>query len=304
LDMLSTLMRLHNSSDAPATYVKVDDYLLTHYHGLAEQLPPYIVAASSFAPLTDVLKAHPNAEAYAVPNYLSERVITRQCLNMAIYRISSENCAKLMQNGVSILDPLSTASVCIGSDVTIDPDAIIYPNVQITGKTHIGAGTVVRSGTRIHNMTIGTDCEIEHSVLLESSIGDHTNIGPFAYIRPGSKIGSHCRIGNFVEVKNSNIGDKSKAAHLAYLGDADVGSDVNYGCGCITANYDGKNKSRTTIEDGVFVGSNSNLIAPVHLGKDCFIAAGSTITKDVEPGVLAIARKQQEIKTNWERPKK
>ena len=298
-DMLNTLIRLHNSSDAPATYVKVDDYMLAHYHGLGEQLPPYIVTASNFAPLVEVLKTCPNAETYAVPNYLSERIISRQCLNMAIYSISSENCAKHMQNGVTIIDPLSNASVWIGSDVLIEPDAVIYPNVQITGKTHIGGGTIVRSGTRIHNMTIGEDCEIEQSVLLESSIGDSTSVGPFAYIRPGSKIGSNCRIGNFVEVKNSNIGDKSKAAHLSYIGDADLGSNVNYGCGCITANYDGKNKSRTIIEDGAFVGSNSNLVAPVRLGENSFIAAGSTIIHDVEPNALAIARERQTNKQDW-----
>ena len=302
LDMLNTLIRLHKSSDAPATYVKVDDYMLAHYHGFGEQLPPYIVAANNFAPLAEVLKTHPNAEAYAVPNYLSERIISRHCLSMTVCRINHEICAKHMLNGVTIFDSASAA--CIGSDVTIEPDAVIYPNVQITGKTHIGAGTVVRSGTRIHNMTIGADCEIEHSVLLESSIGDSTTVGPFAYIRPGSNIGSNCRIGNFVEVKNSNIGNKSKAAHLSYIGDADIGSNVNYGCGCITANYDGENKSRTTIEDGVFIGSNSNLVAPVRLGKNCFIAAGSTITHDVEHNALGIARERQVNKPDWTNRKK
>ena len=303
-NMLSTLIRLHNSSDTPVTYVKTDDYILAHYHGLGEQLPPYITAANSFAPLADVLKAYPNAEAYAVPNYISERIVSRQDLSTIIYRISSENCEKHMHNGVSILDSLSFSAVLIGSDVIIEADAVIHPNVQITGKTHIGAGTVIRSGTRIHNMTIGADCEIEQSVLLESSVGNATKVGPFAYIRPGSDIGSHCRIGNFVEVKNSNIGDNSKAAHLSYIGDSDIGKNVNYACGCITANYDGTNKHRTTIEDDVFVGSNSTLIAPVRLGKNCFIAAGSTINQDVEPLALAIARERQVNKPNRVTPKK
>jgi bifunctional UDP-N-acetylglucosamine pyrophosphorylase/glucosamine-1-phosphate N-acetyltransferase len=136
-------------------------------------------------------------------------------------------------------------------------------------------------------------------VLSGASVGSNTEIGPFAYLRPGAVIGDNCRVGDFVEVKNSIIGNRTKVAHLGYIGDSDIGENVNWGCGAITANYDGKNKSRTTVMDNVFIGCNSNLIAPVTIGEGAFIAAGSTITDEVPPASLAVARQRQVVKTSW-----
>ncbi|MCL2365133.1 MAG: bifunctional UDP-N-acetylglucosamine diphosphorylase/glucosamine-1-phosphate N-acetyltransferase GlmU [Defluviitaleaceae bacterium] len=185
-----------------------------------------------------------------------------------------------MVNGVRMIDPTTTY---IDTDVQIAPEAIIYPGVVIEG------ASTIAQGARI----------LAHSVISDASVGAFTQIGPFAYLRPGTVIGEKCRIGNFVEVKNANIGNQTNAAHLTYIGDADVGSQVNVGCGVITANYDGKNKSRTTIHDRAFIGSNTNLIAPVEIGEGAFIAAGSTINKSVPPSGFAIARARQEVKENW-----
>jgi len=303
--VISYLTRLHKLSGAPVTYVRFDSQCCSYGYRHPQltpehvDLPPYIVHANCFAPLEELLKAHPDAEPFDVSYFYSLRVITRSDAVEATNGINMLTVGKHSKNGVTINN-----NCVIGSGVTIEQDVIIHANVEITGKTHIGAGTVIRGNTRIHNMTIGSDCDIEQSVLLNSTIGNSTSIGPFAYIRPGSIIGSHCRIGDFVEVKNSTIGDNSKASHLGYIGDAVVGRNVNFGCGSITVNYDGVNKSKTTIEDGAFVGSNSNLVAPITLGEGCFVAAGSTVTKNVEPGALAVARARQDNKPNWPRPKK
>ncbi|MCL2851763.1 MAG: hypothetical protein FWE20_01830 [Defluviitaleaceae bacterium] len=307
-DEINRLVRLHKMSGVP-TYIRDDHHSGTFYlplgSGRGENIPmpwdsaPFVAAAKHFAPLPQVLKAHPNAEPYHLPHYYPQRVFSLWDISHVVGNISGANIANLAAEGVVFQ---SMHSVTIGADVTIEADAVIYSNVEITGKTHIGSGTIIRSGTRIHNMTIGAGCEIEQSVLLDSTIGDGTSVGPFAYIRPGSRIGSNCRIGDFVEVKNSTIGDSSKASHLGYIGDSIIGSNVNFGCGSITVNYDGANKSATVIEDGVFVGSNSNLVAPVRLGENSFVAAGSTVTRDVPPGDLAVGRSRQENKSGWKRP--
>ena len=205
----------------------------------------------------------------------------------------------LLEEGVIIINQDTTY---IGYDTTIAPGVTIYPNTWITGNTTIKEGTTVGANCRLHNCVIGSGVSIEQSVLDGVSVGDGTSVGPFAHLRMDSSIGNNCRIGNFVEIKNSALGNNTKVAHLAYVGDADIGDDVNLGCGTITVNYDGKNKHRTTIESGSFIGSNSNLIAPVKIGEGAFVAAGSTITKDVEPGALGIARSRQENKPNFERP--
>ena len=141
--------------------------------------------------------------------------------------------------------------------------------------------------------------EIVQSVVVGSHVGEGTHIGPFSYVRPGSSIGPHCRIGDFVEIKNSNIGAYTAAAHLAYIGDADIADNVNFGCGSITVNYDGVAKYRTRIGSGAFIGSNSNLVAPLEIGENAYIAAGSTITSDIPENALAIARARQENKDGW-----
>ncbi len=207
---------------------------------------------------------------------------------------------KLMLDGVIIEDPAVTY---ISDSVKIGMDTIIKPNTTITGNTVIGENCIITS-SNLNNMTISDNVTIINSVCTDSSIDDNTNVGPFAYIRPNCKIGKNVKVGDFVEVKNAIIGDGSKASHLTYIGDAELGKNINLGCGTITVNYDGKNKFKTVIEDDVFVGCNSNLIAPVTLQKGSTIGAGTTVTNDVPQESLAIGRVKQSVKENWARFKK
>lgn len=201
-----------------------------------------------------------------------------------------------MENGVTLIDPNSTY---IGDDVEIGKDTIIYPGNVIEGNTTIGEDCVLYPNSRINNSTIASGVEIQSSVIIESTIGDNTTVGPFAYIRPDSIIGKNARIGDFVEIKKSTIGDNTKVSHLTYIGDAKVGSDCNFGCGTVVVNYDGKNKNITEIGDNSFVGCNTNLISPVKVGNNTYIAAGSTITNEVKEGDLAIARAKQRNIEGW-----
>ncbi|MCR5461890.1 MAG: bifunctional UDP-N-acetylglucosamine diphosphorylase/glucosamine-1-phosphate N-acetyltransferase GlmU [bacterium] len=203
-----------------------------------------------------------------------------------------------MLNGVNIINP---STVTIGADVVIESGATIYPNSLILGNTIIKKGAIVGPSTELYNATICENVRCMESVVYDSTINKDSVIGPFAHIRMNAVIGEANRIGNFVEVKNSTTGFNTKASHLSYLGDATIGSKVNVGCGAITVNYDGKIKSKTIIEDNVFIGCNSNLIAPVTIKKDAFIAAGSTITDDVENEDLAIARSKQINKKGYAR---
>jgi bifunctional UDP-N-acetylglucosamine pyrophosphorylase / glucosamine-1-phosphate N-acetyltransferase len=201
-----------------------------------------------------------------------------------------------MRNGVTFID---SAATYIDLDVKIGRDTVIYPGSVLKGTTVIGEDCIIGPNTELDNCEVGNETVIKQSVAHNSSIGSHVNIGPFAHIRPDSAISDEVKIGNFVEVKKSVFGKGSKASHLSYIGDAEVGSNVNLGCGSITVNYDGKNKYLTKIEDDVFVGCNSNLVAPVTVGKGAYIAAGSTITKDVPAEALSIARARQENKENY-----
>lgn len=208
---------------------------------------------------------------------------------------------KHKESGVIFLDE---TSVYIDEDVIIGKGTKIYPNVVIEGNTKIGENVIVGMSTNIVNSTIDDEVEIQMSVIKESQIGKKTTVGPFAYLRPGSKIGENCKIGDFVEVKNSLVGNGSKASHLTYIGDADIGEGVNLGCGVVFVNYDGANKYRSKVEDGVFVGCNSNIVSPVCLGRDSYIAAGSTVTDSVEAKSLYIGRSRGVEKKNWTSPKK
>lgn len=201
-----------------------------------------------------------------------------------------------MRNGVTIIDPANTY---IETEVEIGQDTVIYPGTMIKGKTVIGAECQIGPNSEIVSCEIGAETVIRQSVAHNSSIGAQVNIGPFAHIRPESAIQDEVKIGNFVEIKKAVFGKGSKASHLSYIGDAEVGSDVNIGCGSITVNYDGKNKYLTKIEDGVFIGCNSNLVAPVTIKKGAYVAAGSTITKDVPSEALSIARAKQVNKENY-----
>lgn len=195
-----------------------------------------------------------------------------------------------MEEGVILENP---STITIEKGVEIGKDTKIESNVKILGKTKIGEDCLIGSGSQVEDSTLGNNIIIKSSFVEKSSIEDYTDIGPFAHIRPNSKLGRQVHIGNFVEIKNASLGDYTKAGHLAYVGDADLGSKINVGCGVIFVNYDGKNKFRSKVEDGAFVGSNANIVAPVHIEKEAYIAAGSTITRDVEAGDLAIERARQ-----------
>ena len=199
-----------------------------------------------------------------------------------------------MMDGVTLIDP---ATVFISDEVTIGRDTVLYPNVRLEGKTTLGEGCTVYPGSRMVDSTCGNEVTIKDCCVIEDSrIADKASVGPFAHLRPGTVLGPGSRIGNFVEVKKAVIGEGSKANHLAYIGDATVGKDVNIGAGVITCNYDGFQKHQTIIEDGVFVGSDAQLVAPVRIGKDALIAAGATITRDVPPEALAISRAPLDIR--------
>lgn len=203
---------------------------------------------------------------------------------------------RAMDKGAILIDPNATY---IGDEVVIGQDSIILPGTILEGKTIIGQESVIGPNSRLVNAVIGDCVRVEQSTVLDSEIGQATNVGPYAYIRPGSKIGKHCKVGDFVEVKNSTMDDYSKAAHLTYVGDGDVGEGVNLGCGTVFVNYDGKNKYRTIVEKNVFVGCNTNLIAPVTVKQGAYIAAGSTITEEVPENSLAIGRSRQVNKINY-----
>ena len=185
---------------------------------------------------------------------------------------------ELMEAGVTIIDPNTTF---IDSNVKIGQDTIIYPNTYIEGATVIGEDCEIGPNVRFNDMKVGNKVKVQFSYCHEAEILDGVTMGPYVHIRPGTTIGNNVKIGNFVEVKNSNVGEGSKLPHLQYIGDSDVGSGVNIGCGTVTCNYDGKKKYRTTIEDKAFIGCNTNLVAPVTVAEGAYIAAGSTITKDV-----------------------
>jgi bifunctional UDP-N-acetylglucosamine pyrophosphorylase/glucosamine-1-phosphate N-acetyltransferase len=229
-------------------------------------------------------------------------VNTRQELAVVDHILRDRKCAELMANGVTIVDP-TTAFIDAG--VEIGADTIIHPFVRIEGKSVIGEDAVIHSFARLTNARLGArSVALDGSIIVDSIIGDDVSIGPYAHLRMGAVIADTARIGNFVEVKKSNIGKNTKAMHLAYLGDATIGANVNIGAGTITCNYDGVKKNPTTIDDDVFIGSDSQLIAPVRIGKGAYIAAGSSITEDVPSGALGIARGRQVNKEDWAKGRK
>ncbi|MCY7809812.1 bifunctional UDP-N-acetylglucosamine diphosphorylase/glucosamine-1-phosphate N-acetyltransferase GlmU [Bacillus spizizenii] len=235
--------------------------------------------------------------AYQTDNFqetlgVNDRVALSQAEQFMKERINKRH----MQNGVTLIDPMNTY---ISPDAVIGSDTVIYPGTVIKGEVQIGEDTFIGPHTEIMNSSIGSRTVIKQSVVNHSKVGNDVNIGPFAHIRPDSVIGNEVKIGNFVEIKKTQFGDRSKASHLSYVGDAEVGTDVNLGCGSITVNYDGKNKYLTKIEDGAFIGCNSNLVAPVTVGEGAYVAAGSTVTEDVPGKALAIARARQVNKDDY-----
>jgi bifunctional UDP-N-acetylglucosamine pyrophosphorylase/glucosamine-1-phosphate N-acetyltransferase len=205
--------------------------------------------------------------------------------------------AELMAAGVTLEDP---ATAYIDRDVTIGADTIIHPCVTLEGTTTIGAGCEIHSGARIVNSHVGNGTVIfNHCVLVDARVGDHARVGPFAHLRKDADLREHARVGNFVELKNTVLGPGSKSMHLAYLGDARIGERVNVGAGTITCNYDGEKKHQTTIQDGAFIGSDTQLIAPVTVGKNAYVGSGSTIREDVPGGALAVSAGKQRNIAGW-----
>ena len=206
-----------------------------------------------------------------------------------------------MENGVTVMDPASTF---VDAAVSIGQDTILYPYTWIEGATTIGRDCRIGPNTRIADSQIGDAVTLHFSYAHECKIGEGVTVGPYAHLRPDTELLAGVKVGNFVEVKNSRVGQGSKLPHLSYIGDADIGSGVNIGCGTITVNYDGKKKHRTVIGDTAFVGCNSNLVAPVSVGAGAYIAAGSTITKDVPDGALGVGRARQSNIAGWTEKKK
>jgi len=203
---------------------------------------------------------------------------------------------KHINNGATIIDINTTY---IDFDVVIGMDTTIYPNSFIQGDTKIGEDCTIGPDARLQNAVIGNRTSIKDSTVLDSSIDDDTKVGPYAYVRPNSKIGSKVKVGDFVEIKNATIGDGTKISHLSYVGDADLGKNINVACGVVFVNYNGKEKSRSVIKDDAFIGCNVNIVAPVEVDNLAYVAAGTTVTKNVPAGALAVGRARQENKEGW-----
>ncbi|WP_290428982.1 bifunctional UDP-N-acetylglucosamine diphosphorylase/glucosamine-1-phosphate N-acetyltransferase GlmU [Paenibacillus andongensis] len=223
---------------------------------------------------------------------VNDRVALAEAERLFKARINREH----MLNGVTIVDPSNTY---IEKDVTIGMDTVLLPGTILRGRTVIGEQCTIGPHTEIIDSTVRDEVTIKQSVLQEAYVDNEASVGPYAYLRPGANIGKQVKIGDFVEIKNATLGEGSKVSHLSYVGDAVVGTNVNIGCGAITVNYDGFNKSLTEIGDDAFVGSNVNLIAPVKIGKGAYVVAGSTITHSVDDGDLAIARERQSNKPGY-----
>ncbi len=269
---------------------------LAALHALLPSLPKNQVKGEYY--LTDILPMLLE-EGRAVEAFLlddsqqamgvNDRVQLAQAAALLRQRINEQ----LMRAGVTMMDPVTTY---IDVEVEAGPDTVIYPQTILEGQTRVGSNCIVGPGVHLIDSELGNEVVCRQSVVLESTIGDQALVGPYSYLRPGTVIETGAKIGDFVEIKNSTVGRGSKVPHLSYVGDATLESDVNMGAGSIVVNYDGKKKHRTHIGQGAFIGCNANLVAPVNIGRDAFIAAGSTITRDVPPGALALSRPEQEQK--------
>jgi len=234
---------------------------------------------------TEALGVNSRAELAQVESEIQRRVVSR-----------------LMSEGVTFRNP---STVVIDSTVTIGADTVVYPFVTLEGTTRIGKGCVIDPGVHLANVTVGDDVHLKTGTVAEDAIiEDEATVGPYAHLRPGSRLGRRVKVGNFVETKKATFGEGAKASHLSYIGDAEVGAEVNIGAGTITCNYDGERKHQTIIEDGAFIGSDTQLVAPVRVGRGAYVGAGSTITKDVPPGSLATSRTPQKVVEGWVARKK
>ena len=252
--------------------------------------------------LTDVAAdlAEAGLPVAAVPHADAREVLgvnSRAELAAAAALLGARKNEELMDEGVTLLDPDRTF---IDPRARVGRDTIVYPGVWIEGESVIGEDCVIGPGAHLIGARLGHRVEIKDGCRIEASeIGDAAQIGPFAHLRPGNYLSERVKIGNFVELKKATLGPGSKANHLTYLGDAEIGRDVNVGAGTITCNYDGRTKSRTVLEDGVFVGSDTQLVAPVRVGAGAYIGAGTTVTEDVPAGALAVSRAPQKNIAGW-----
>ena len=234
-----------------------------------------------------------DAEDYRETNGINDRLQLSAAYDILQSRIKDD----WMRAGVTMIDP---SSITIDEDVELEPDVILEPQTHLRGNTTIATGSRIGPGTTIENSKIGSNVKVLYSVVSDAEIAANTRIGPYAHLRGGAKLGESCRVGNFVEIKKTTIGDHTNMAHLSYLGDATLGDRVNIGAGTITANYDGKQKHSTVIKQGTKTGSNSVLVAPITLGENVTVAAGSVVTQDVNDNALVVARSRQKEISDWE----
>ncbi len=229
---------------------------------------------------------------------MAKRTITEMNYERAKSNLAknAETIKKLEEGGVLFINP---QSCYVEEGVKIGKGTVVEQNVMLQGSTEIGENCIIGMGSKLVDTKVGSGSELLSVVSVDAELGEDVLAGPFSYIRPGCKIGNNVKVGDFVEVKNAVIDDGTKIAHLTYVGDSDVGKNVNFGCGTVTVNYDGKNKHRCRIGDDCFIGCNTNLVAPVTVGDGAYTAAGSTITDEVPEKSLAIARARQVNKTNW-----
>ena len=275
---------------------------------LYELLPQLSAKSQTEIYLTDLIplfqqKAKKNVLGICMDEDVAYGVNSQQELAKATHKAFQRKNQALMDAGVILIDPHTTY---IEDDVTIDVASVIHPNVFIKGKSYIGKNTIIEPHCILKDVTIAHNVSVKAGSYLENvNVGEQSSIGPYARLRPQTHIGTSCRIGNFVEIKKANLGSHVKVAHLSYLGDVDIGSYTNIGCGVITCNYrEDHKKYKTQIEDHVFVGSDVQLVAPVKVEQGAIIGSGSTITKDVPANSLAIGRAKQVIKPNWANTKK
>ncbi len=249
--------------------------------------------------LTDCVELMQKRSAYKSEN---PKIVLGANTRKALYELNTiarmDIIEKHMENGVSFI---ATDGIVIGAEVEIGCDTTVMTNTVILGNTKIGEGCIIGANCHIENCTLGNNVRFDNVQAYDSIVEDNVKIGPFAQLRPGCTIRKGAKIGDFVEIKNSDIGENTAAGHLTYIGDSDVGRGVNFGCGTITCNYDGINKYRTKIGDHAFIGSNTNLIAPVEVGENATTAAGSTVTKNVPANALVVERGATSVRENWEK---
>lgn len=273
-----------------------------HWHNLAEVLP-HLQAnnAQKEYYLTDAVTQVGKVMAVDVEDYQEILGINDRLQLANAYEILQNRVKeKWMMSGVTLIDP---HSITIDDTVELQPDVIIEPQTHLRGNTTIQTGSRIGPGSLIENSQLGENVTVQYSVVKDSIVRAGSRVGPYAHLRGHAVVGANCRVGNFVELKNSQLGDRTNAAHLSYLGDTTTGTKVNIGAGTITANYDGVKKHPTKIGDGTKTGSNSVLVAPVTLGDNVYVAAGSTVTEDVPDNALVIARSRQVVKQDWQQQK-